>query len=221
MWHIRWWDMWRRTPLPLHETPFLCRAAWCTETPAVRTCHGGFPGNHRTQENVIGIAKLTLSRLWPQKWRYTDGKKYATRIRDLPIVVRFQLENCDVSCSLVIPEGDNLNEQLVTTQSSTSNTLLHINPLYLRGINTRGLVNLRCGDRPAGLCAVRCRTSSWGSSCWPRESPERRTRRCELPSPCESPGWFLLLLSRKHILSQTAFPMHLRFFCGNGHNSTD
>lgn len=38
-------DMRQRTLLPLHETPFLCRAVWYTEPPAVRICHGGCSGN--------------------------------------------------------------------------------------------------------------------------------------------------------------------------------
>lgn len=72
-----------------------------------------------------------------------------------------------------------------------------------------GFGALRCGVRPAGLCAVRCRTSSRGWSCCAEGSPARRTRRCRLPSPCESPGWFLLFC-RSGSTNWRCFPVEPR-----------
>lgn len=61
--HNKWSQIWSRMLLPWCETPFLCRAACYTEPPAVRICHGGCSGGHRS-----GQRKQLSTNGWRLSW---------------------------------------------------------------------------------------------------------------------------------------------------------
>lgn len=80
----------QKRPLPLCETPTLCRAAWCIDPPAVHICHGGCPEHRpgrRKPQNKCRAVFINIAEGWT----------------DSPRVSRFQQENCGVSCSPVEP----------------------------------------------------------------------------------------------------------------------
>lgn len=61
--HNKWSQIRSRMLLPWCETPFLCRAACYTEPPAVRICHGGCSGGHRS-----GQRKQLSTSGWRLSW---------------------------------------------------------------------------------------------------------------------------------------------------------
>lgn len=229
-------DTHRRRLLPLHEIPFLCRAAWRTGPPAVRIGHGAYSKHNKsrqgrlehkpffsTRDSVQPFSQLALQEIQcTTRSSALFGINFLKMCPDSPRVSRFPQENRDVSCSLVEPVKETTpinkwhNNQILYVQSvlnlnlkknfcsihdvSSSLKTQRLHSKHLIGVMDsnrqvgRGYLGvLHCGVRPAGLCAARGRTSSWEWSCWPEGSPERRTRRWRLPSPCESPGWFLVL----------------------------
>lgn len=165
--------LWQQRPLPSCETPALYRAAWCIDPPAVHIGHGGCPehraGRSKAQNNC-GDVFSNIAEGWT----------------DSPRVSQSPQENRGVSCSLAEPAK--------VTKPTIRIPYFLTHTMWIK-IKTTKTVVLRWRVRLVGLCAARGRTSNWEQSCWPEGDPGRRTRRCELLSPCESPGWFLKLRS--------------------------